>query len=355
MKVVHIESGLGNQMLSYCEYLVLRKLHPGEDIYLETIIYDISEANDAIKQWNGFELDRIFGIHAPNVKELFTDEQWSRIEENVRASKFWIKNWNYPVYITKALNGEGLHLRNIRGDFETAVRGRQVDEFGRIVPTKMDKLIDTWFGSMLRRAYRVATAKKRIRHSNCQDVIFYKGDDNVFTGQWLGLKHRGAGIEFVDKELRREFVFPEWDSEKNQKMAEMLKSVNSVGIHARRGDMLGGNGYCYKYGYFRRAVSYIKKHVENPVFVFFSDPGSVGWCRENADIFNLDFKKDKVYFVDWNKGEQSFRDMQLIAQCKHAIITNSSFGWWGAYFISNPNKITISPDEEITVNTTYHC
>lgn len=355
MKVVHIESGLGNQMLSYCEYLVLRKLHPGEDIYLETIIYDISEANDAIKQWNGFELDRIFGIHAPNVKELFTDEQWSRIVEKVRASKFWIKNWNYPVYITKALNDEGLHLRNIRGDFETAVRGRQVDEFGRIVPTKMDKLIDTWLGSMLRRAYRVATAKKRIRHSNCQDVIFYKGDDNVFTGQWLGLKHRGAGIEFVDKELRREFVFPEWDSEKNQKMSEMLKSVDSVGIHARRGDMLGGNGYCYKYGYFRRAVSYIKKHVENPVFVFFSDPGSVGWCRENADIFNLDFKKDKVYFVDWNKGEQSFRDMQLIAQCKHAIITNSSFGWWGAYFISNPNKITISPDEEITVNTTYHC
>lgn len=355
MKIVHIESGLGNQMLSYCEYLVLRKLHPGEDIYLETIIYDISEANNAIKQWNGFELDRIFGIHAPNVKELFKDEQWSRIEEKVRASKFWIKNWNYPVYITKALNDEGLHLRNIRGDFETAVRGRQVDEFGRIVPTKMDKLIDTWFGSMLRRAYRVATAKKRIRHSNCQDVIFYKGDDNVFTGQWLGLKHRGAGIEFVDKELRREFVFPEWDSEKNQKMSEMLKSVNSVGIHARRGDMLGGNGYCYKYGYFRRAVSYIKKHVENPVFVFFSDPGSVGWCRENADIFNLDFKKDKVYFVDWNKGEQSFRDMQLIAQCKHAIITNSSFGWWGAYFISNPNKITISPDEEITVNTTYHC
>lgn len=355
MKVVHIESGLGNQMLSYCEYLVLKKLHPGEDIYLETIIYDISEANDAIKQWNGFELDRIFGIHAPNVKELFTDEQWSRIEEKVRASKFWIKNWNYPVYITKALNGEGLHLRNIRGDFETAVRDKQVDEFGRIVPTKMNKLIDTWFGSMLRRAYRVATAKKRIRHSNCKDVIFYKGDDNVFTGQWLGLKHRGAGIEFVDKELRREFVFPEWDSEKNQKMSEMLKSVNSVGIHARRGDMLGGNGYCYKYGYFRRAVSYIKKHVENPVFVFFSDPGSVGWCRENADIFNLDFKKDKVYFVDWNKGEQSFRDMQLIAQCKHAIITNSSFGWWGAYFISNPNKITISPDEEITVNTTYHC
>lgn len=355
MKVVHIESGLGNQMLSYCEYLVLKKLHPDEDIYIETIIYDIPEANDAIKQWNGYELERIFGIHAPNIKDLFTEEQWARIEGKVKASKFWLKNWNYPVYITKALNDEGLSLRNIRGDFEAAVKGKVVDEFGRVTPTEKTKLIDTWLGSMLRREYRLATANKRIRNSNCHDIIFYKGNDSVFTGQWLGLKHRGAGIEFVDKELRSVFTFPDWDSEKNKQMAEMLNSVNSVAIHARRGDMLGGNGYCYKYGYFRRAVKYIKRHVENPVFVFFSDPGSVDWCRENANIFNLDFNRDKVYFVDWNKGEQSFRDMQLIAQCKHAIITNSSFGWWGSYFISYPNKITISPDEEITVNTTYHC
>ena len=355
MKVVHIESGLGNQMLSYCEYLVLKKLHPDENIYIETIIYDIPEANGAIKQWNGYELERIFSIHAPNVKDLFTEEQWTRIENKVKVSEFWLKNWNYPVYITKALNDEGLHLRNIRGDFEAAVNGKNVDEFGRVTPTERTKLIDTWLGSMLRRAYRVAIAKKRIRNSNSHDVIFYKGNDDVFTGQWLGLKHRDAGIEFVDKELRTAFTFPDWDSDKNRNMAEMLRSVNSVAIHARRGDMLGGNGYCYKYGYFRRAVKYIKKHVENPVFVFFSDPGSVDWCRENADIFNLDFNRDKVYFVDWNKGVQSFRDMQLIAQCKHAIITTSSFGWWGAYFISNQDKITISPDEEITVNTTYHC
>ena len=45
MKVVHIESGLGNQMLSFCEYLALKHLHPDEDIYIETIVYDIPESN----------------------------------------------------------------------------------------------------------------------------------------------------------------------------------------------------------------------------------------------------------------------------------------------------------------------
>ena len=50
MKVVHIESGLGNQMLSFGEYLVLKKLHPDEDIYIETITYDIHENSEVINQ-----------------------------------------------------------------------------------------------------------------------------------------------------------------------------------------------------------------------------------------------------------------------------------------------------------------
>ena len=66
MKVIHIESGLGNQMLSYCEYLALKKVNPDDDFYLETIIYDIPECNDVICQWNGYELERIFGIKEPS-------------------------------------------------------------------------------------------------------------------------------------------------------------------------------------------------------------------------------------------------------------------------------------------------
>lgn len=58
MKIVHIESGLGNQMLSYCEFLALKKSNPKDDIFIETSIYDIPECNDTICQWNGYELNR---------------------------------------------------------------------------------------------------------------------------------------------------------------------------------------------------------------------------------------------------------------------------------------------------------
>ena len=53
---------------------------------------------------------------------------------------------------------------------------------------------------------------------------------------------------------------------------------------------------------------------------------------------------DVVEFVDWHSSAESYRDMQIMALCKHNIITNSSFGWWGSYLNTNPDKITISPD-----------
>lgn len=115
--------------------------------------------------------------------------------------------------------------------------------------------------------------------------------------------------------------------------------------------MLGGNYVYYATGFFKRAVKYIRKHVENPVFFIFCDPGSVGWAMENAEVLGLNVRKDEIHFVDWNKSTESYRDMQLMAACKHQIITNSTFGWWGAWMNKNPNKITISP--EFRINTTH--
>lgn len=355
MKVVHIESGLGNQMLSYCEYIALKSLHPKEDIYLETIIYDIPECNEVIRQWNGYELKRIFGIDAPNVKEYFSEGQWNQIMTEVHASDFWDKNWNYPVYITNAFRNAGLNIRNTRGDFELSTASYNINMKVEYKPSLRERLIDTSLGDFLKRTYRSVMKNKFIKNDNHFNDIFYTGEDNIFTGQWLSMKFYGNGMERIESQVRKTFVFPPFSDSKNSDMAEYLDRCNSVAIHARRGDMLGINGYCYKHGYFRRAVNLIKKKVDNPVFVFFCDPGSVEWCKQNADIFNLDFERDKVHFVDWNKGEESFRDMQLMSHCKHAIITNSSFGWWGTFFIKNPNKITISPKQEISTNTTIHC
>ena len=136
-------------------------------------------------------------------------------------------------------------------------------------------------------------------------------------------------------------------------MLEFIRGCNAVSIHARRSDLLFLNGYCYKYGFFRRAVHYIKRHVKDPVFIFFTDEKSVGWCEQNDKVFGLNFTKDQVRFVDWNKGEESCRNMQLMAECRHNIFTESTFGFWGAYLNRHPDKITCAPDPLILATHSF--
>ena len=339
-------------MLSYCEYLSLKYANPQQDFFLETIIYEIPECNEYISQWNGYELDRIFGIDSPkNIKTLFSESEWRDIISEIKATEFWRHNWNYPVAFTEVLNRHGLRLSNVRGDFdpEGIIEGtgfqKKQDWKGRLRQTNI------WM--TLRRYYGHIFNKKIVKSHNNQGQLFLMTNKDIFTGQWLDFKYMGNNRGLIDEEIKSTFTFPDFSDNKNREMADYLKSVNAVAIHARRGDMLGANGWCYKYGYFRRAVKYVKKHVSNPVFVFFTNPGSIEWCKDNDKIFGLDYSIDNVLFVDWNGGAESYRDMQLMGHCKHAIVTNSSFGWWGAYFISNPNKITISPLVEM--DTTYHC
>lgn len=352
MKVVHIESGLGNQMLSYAEILALQYANPKEKIYIENIIFDIPECNEVTCQWNGYELERVFGIkEPPNVRTLFTEEQWKSIMNEIRASEFWKFNMNYPPAFTAAFAHEGLKLKNLKGDY---MDGHHSGALKPSVTGEIkEKIADTSLGAWLKRMNNTWNADKYIRANDHRKDIFLKTDEDAFTGQWLAFKYKGNDRELIDDRIHKTFVFPEFTDEKNIKMAARLDGCNAVAIHARRGDMLSANGWCYKYGYFRRAVKHIRKHVDNPVFVFFTNPGSIEWCRENGRIFGLDYARDKVYFVDWNSSHDSYRDMQLMGHCKHAIITNSTFGWWGAYFITNPEKITISPLAEI--DTTCHC
>lgn len=351
MNILHIESGLGNQMLSYCEYLALKKVNPEAVFYLETITYHIPECNDTICQWNGYELNRVFGIKEPkNIRDVISESQWNDLIANIRASEFWRHNWNYPVAFTNAFKTIGIDLENIRGDFDpnhNIITGRRVGN------RFMNWLHDRRLCYELKRWMKQYNEKKYLQAFDKRSVLFKRIDGNIFTGQWLSFKFRGNDRELIDDEIRQVFQFPSFENDKDKEMADFLNKNNTVAIHARRGDMLSGVWWCYKYGYFKRAVKHIRKHVDNPVFVFFTNPGSVEWCKENSKVFGLNLQKDRVYFVDWNSGEDSYRDMQLMGCCKHAIITTSSFGWWGAYFIKNPQKITISPCLEI--DTTYHC
>jgi len=349
MKIIHIESGLGNQMLSYCEYLAIKKMNPDDDIYIETIVFDIPECNEVVNQWNGYELQKVFGIDVPNVKELFSEEQWMCILNEIRGKEFWNKGWHYKEDITNALIHAGLPLLPSKNEIKKIIPDNN--------PSPIERL-KSWMGmNCLPYTYLREYMKRRkaidILNKANYESLFLKTGDNVFIGQRLEFKNKNAGIERIEKEVKEAFRFPAFTDEKNQSAFNTIISQNAVAIHARRGDMLGRNYGMYKTGYFKRAVKYIRKHTDNPVFYIFTDPGSIQWCVDNASILGLDSQTDEINFVDWNKGEDSFRDIQLMAACKHQVITNSTFGWWGAYFNDNPSKITCSPLAYLNTTHTF--
>lgn len=351
MKVIHIESGLGNQMLSYCEYLAMKMANPHDEVYIETIIYEIPECNEVICQWSGYELERVFGINAPNIKQLFSNKEWAEIINEVRNTHFWEKNWNYPVYITNVLNNHGLNLKNIRGNFETVKAdmtcgAKKKSFFEKIVY----KIKQKPFTIKLR--HIINSLKKKTIIKDNSNFLFPATNENLFTGQWLYFKHKGYGIEKIDKQILSAFKFPPLTDKKNIETLAYIRKHNSVAIHVRRGDMLGINYEVYINGYFRRSVNYIRSQIPNPIFFIFCDPGSIQWAKENSSILGLNFKKDEIHFVNWNTSNDSYKDLQLMSACKHQIITHSSFGWWAAWLNNNPNKITCSPS--YMFNTTHN-
>ena len=160
-----------------------------------------------------------------------------------------------------------------------------------------------------------------------------------YDGYWQSEKY----FQSIDKEIREIFKFKVPLQEENLKIAEQMQAESSVSIHIRRGDYVTNPSSAKLHGgvcdleYYKRAINLIKSRISNPSFYIFSDDKD--WVKENIRI------EGKLTYVNWNFGEDSYKDMQLMSLCKHNIIANSSFSWWGAWLNPNPDKIVIAPSK----------
>lgn len=163
-----------------------------------------------------------------------------------------------------------------------------------------------------------------------------RNEDGFYDGYW---QNENNFLPIRDKILEA-FSFPKFNDNKNIELAELITNKRAVSCHVRRGDYLKDSlyGVCTS-EYYVKAIDEINKRVSPDLYCVFSD--DIKWCKENlGEIIGKD--KD-IVFVDWNKGENSFRDMQLMSLCNHNIIANSSFSWWGAWLNNHEDKVVIAP------------
>jgi hypothetical protein len=155
-----------------------------------------------------------------------------------------------------------------------------------------------------------------------------------YDGYWQSWKY----VDSIWDDVKNDFAPNETLNEKILRIIEEVSSTNSVSIGIRRGDY---SKYERHYGsfsndYYQRAMDYIENHLENVVFNVFSD--DIDWARNN-----IDFSKRTVVFREHESTIDDFEDLFVIAACKHSIITNSTFHWWGARLNYKPGKIVVAP------------
>lgn len=143
----------------------------------------------------------------------------------------------------------------------------------------------------------------------------------------------------IADQIKRGFSLKTPLNQNNLDMLEKIKNSNAISLHVRRGDYLNDEddwGICSK-KYYQMAVELIVKeaNITNPSLFIFSD--DYQWVSENLKF------DCEMFFVNINGPDEAYFDLELMKNCKHNVIANSSFSWWGAWLNENSQKIVVAP------------
>lgn len=162
------------------------------------------------------------------------------------------------------------------------------------------------------------------------------GDNTYLRGYWQSEKY----FRHIASQIREELTRPDPVDEQNQKVLDEITSVMAVSLHIRRGDYVSNlrtmkvHGVC-SLDYYEKAARHVADCIEgSPVFFVFSDDPK--WTRENL---KLPFS---MRFISHNSVADPWPDLKLMSACRHHIIANSSFSWWGAWLNPSPDKIVVA-------------
>lgn len=179
------------------------------------------------------------------------------------------------------------------------------------------------------------------KHFHFDPEVLLLFDGICFEGYCQSEKYFVGISDIIHQELSVKYPL----SGKNKEMAEQILSSAAVGVHIRRADYMP-NTYAEQLfepcslDYYMSAVKHIAEAARDPHFFIFTDDKT--WAREN---FRLPYP---VTLVNHNGPDKNYEDMRLMSLCKHNIIANSSFSWWGAWLNKNPGKIVFAPKKWFT-------
>lgn len=240
----------------------------------------------------------------------------SYFQTRKQASRTGVTMWSYSLY---HLN---VHYDSIKNSIVRKYKMKAIEIFARRFPP---------FIQILFPKYVVEKDGQYIPD------ICKKGENLYLIGHWASEKY----FKHNEDIIRHDFQVLTPQNEINRELSNKISHVNSVCLHVRRGDYVTSavcNDLYYHCtpDYYHNAISYIAERVIDPVFFVFSD--DIKWARENI------LTSYEVHYMDQNNSATAYEDLRLMMSCKHFIIPNSTFSWWGAWLGNFNGKIVIHPE-----------
>jgi hypothetical protein len=157
--------------------------------------------------------------------------------------------------------------------------------------------------------------------------------NTYLAGYWQAEGYFAEVAELIRKELT-----PRPTERIRRGLAQIAGARCAVAVHVRRGDLVENPDMTAKFGvtgaefFAPAAEEMLREHPTAEFFVFSDDPE---WCARELRLPGPT--------TLMSGGNAPFEDLALIASCDHAIISSSTFGWWGAWLGEHPGQLVIAP------------
>ena len=139
------------------------------------------------------------------------------------------------------------------------------------------------------------------------------------------------------EDILKDFQFPLLDPVNEALKKKISATPDAVSVHIRRGDYLKSKAILDIHGvlplaYYLKAINILQAKYPSITLFIFSD--DIEWAKENLTLDHIN-----ISFIDNNHGANHWKDMALMSFCKHHIIANSSFSWWGAWLSETTGEV----------------
>lgn len=168
--------------------------------------------------------------------------------------------------------------------------------------------------------------------------VLAAGDDTYLHGYFQSQDYFSDALGKIRAELR---IITPPSAENQAWLDRIMADEGAVSVHLRRGDYVKvkkGNathGTCDE-SYYRAAIAAIsaRNNMRPRAYVFSDDPD---WARAHLDL------GVETAVLGHNGPMQHYEDLRLMAACRHHVIANSTFSWWGAWLNPSLTKTVVAP------------